>query len=154
MHEVKRVVKQADRVSKLEKCRERALLIVEVVNKGGSWARLWDSICTASGYTAYRWDQGPLKDAGTSHHIHGSKRCPLCDENNLDANSIGHLLRVHQHEIGLDRTPVDSVDQLVTQIAQAHRQGGFEGFARTPFWPPKDFIYTALTVQFKCPTIH
>ena len=26
MHEVKRVVKQADRVSKLEKCRERALI--------------------------------------------------------------------------------------------------------------------------------
>ena len=43
MHEVKRVIKQADRVSKLEKCRERAPLIVEVMNKGGSWARLWDS---------------------------------------------------------------------------------------------------------------
>ena len=43
MHEVKRVVKQVDRVSKLEKCTERAPLTVEVVNKGGSWARLWDS---------------------------------------------------------------------------------------------------------------
>ena len=38
MHEVKRVVKQADSVSKLEKCRERVPLIVEVVNKGGRWA--------------------------------------------------------------------------------------------------------------------
>ena len=28
------------------------------------------------------------------------------------------------------------------------------GFDRTPLWPPKDFIYTALTVHFiKCPTI-
>ena len=26
-------------------------------------------------------------------------------------------------------------------------------FANPPFWPPKDFIYTALTVHFKCPTI-
>ena len=43
MHEVKRVVKQAGSASKLEKCRERAPLIVEVVNKGGSCARLWDS---------------------------------------------------------------------------------------------------------------
>ena len=43
MHEVKRGIKQADRVKKLEKCRERAPLIVEIVNKGGSWARLWDS---------------------------------------------------------------------------------------------------------------
>ena len=34
---------------------------------------------------------------------------------------------------------------------QARRQGGFEGFARTPFWPPKDSIYTAM-VHFKCPT--
>ena len=42
-HEVKRVIKQADRVRKLEKCRDSAPLIVEVVNKGESWARLWDS---------------------------------------------------------------------------------------------------------------
>ena len=33
MHEVKRVIKQADRVSKLDKCRERAPpLIFEVMN--------------------------------------------------------------------------------------------------------------------------
>ena len=43
MQEVKRVVKQADRVSKLEKCRERAPLKAEVVDNGGSWARLCDS---------------------------------------------------------------------------------------------------------------
>ena len=55
-----------------------------------------------------------------AHHGHGSKPCPLCDENNLDPNPIEHLLRVHQHEIGLDRTPVDSVDQLVTQIADCN----------------------------------
>ena len=64
MHEVKRVIKQADRVSKLEKCRERAPLIVEVMNKGGSWARLWDSALHLG--TQHRWAQGPLKDAGTS----------------------------------------------------------------------------------------
>ena len=44
---------------------------------------------------------------------HGSKSCPLCDENNLAP--ISCLLRAHQHEIGLDRTPLDSVDQLLTQ---------------------------------------
>ena len=31
------MIMQADRVSKLEKCRESAPLIVEIVNKGGSW---------------------------------------------------------------------------------------------------------------------
>ena len=27
------------------------------------------------------------------------------------------------------------------------------GSSEPPFWPPKDFIYTALTVHFKCPTV-
>ena len=40
MHELKKVVKQAYRV---RKCGEKAPLIVQVVNKGGSWPRLWDS---------------------------------------------------------------------------------------------------------------
>ena len=71
--------------------------------------------CTTSGYTAYRWAQGPLKDAGTTRSW--IKPSLLCDKNKLDLNLIGHLLRMHQHKIGLDRTPVDSVDQLVTQIA-------------------------------------
>ena len=112
MHEVKRVVKQADRVSKLEKCRERAPLIVEVVNKEGvGWARLWDSALHlgtqhTDGLKALSWM--------LAHHSHGSKPCPLCDESNLHPNPIGHLLRVHQYEIGLDRTLVDSLDQLVT----------------------------------------
>ena len=39
-------------------------------------------------------------------------------------------------------------------MIQARRQGGFEGVrANPPFWPPEDFIYTALIVHFKCPTI-
>ena len=50
-----------------------------------------------------------------AHHGHGSKPYPLCEVNNLDP--IGHLLRVRQYKIGLDRTSVDSVDKLVTQIA-------------------------------------
>ena len=49
----------------------------------------------------------PSKDV--AHHGNGSKPCPLCEENNLDFNPIGHLLREHQHEIGLDKTPLDSV---------------------------------------------
>jgi len=127
-------------VSNLEKCRKRAPLIVEVVKKGESWARL---------YWILHYDLGTRHTDGLkalsrmlAHHGHGSKPCSLCDKNNLVPNLIGHLLRVHQHEIGLDRTPVvasfpgsplaptknktepgneatpvDSVDQLVTQIA-------------------------------------
>ena len=39
-------------------------------------------------------------------------------------------------------------------MVQARRQGGVRGGSlEPPFWPPKDFIYTALTVHFKCPTV-
>ena len=119
MYEVKKTVKQADRVSKLKKCKERAPLIVEVVNKGGSWARVLDSALHLG-----TWHTDGLKALSRmlAHHGHGSKPCPLCDKINLDPNPIGNLMRVHQHEIGLDRTPVDSVDQLVTQIADCHIQ--------------------------------
>ena len=92
---------------------------VEVVNKGGSWARLWDS---ALHLGTQHTDGLKALSRMLAHHGHESKPCPLCDEINLDPNPIRHLLRVHQHEIGLDRTPVDSVDQLVTQIADCNIQ--------------------------------
>ena len=42
--------------------------------------------------------------------------------------------------------------QLVSVLRPVGR-GGSRGFERIPFWPPEDFIYTALTVHFKCPTV-
>ena len=111
----KRVIKQADRVSKLEKCRERAPLIVEVVNKEGVGPDYWIlhyilvHAIQNDGFKALSWM--------LAQHSHGSKPSPLCDKNNLDLNPIGHLLIMHHHEIGLDRTPVVSVDQLVTHLA-------------------------------------
>ena len=89
MHEVKRVVKQADRISKLEKCRERAPLIVVVVNKGGSWARLWDSTLHLG---TWHTDGFKALSRMLAHHGHRSKLCPLCDENNLDPNTIGEFI--------------------------------------------------------------
>ena len=68
--------------------------------------------CTTSGYTATNGCKALSRML--AYHGHGSKLFPLCDEINLDPNPIGHLLRVHQHEIGLDGTPLDSVDQLLT----------------------------------------
>ena len=53
MQEVKRVVNQADTVSKLD-------------SWGYGQRRELGQTCTTSRYTAYRWAQGPLKDAGTS----------------------------------------------------------------------------------------
>ena len=88
------MVKQADRVSKLEKCRGRAPVIVAVVNKRGSWDRLWDSAL----HLGTQYTDGPKAlSRMLAHHGHGSKPCPLCDKNNLDPNPIGHLLRGHQH---------------------------------------------------------
>ena len=43
MQEVKKVVREADRVRNLERCAEREPLIAEVVNRGGNWSRLWDA---------------------------------------------------------------------------------------------------------------
>ena len=58
-------VNQADRVSKLEKCREKAPLILEVVNKEGNWARLQDSaVHLGTWYTDGL--KATLKDLGTS----------------------------------------------------------------------------------------
>ena len=102
--------------------------IVEVVNKGD---RLWDYAL----HLGTRHTDG-LKALSRmlAHHSHGSKPILLCD-NNLDPNPTGQLdpnqldpnqldpnqldpnPRVHQHEIDLERNPVDSVHQLVTQIA-------------------------------------
>ena len=92
---------------------------VEVVDKGGSWTRLWDS---ALHLGTWHTDGLNALSRMLAHHGHGSKLCPQCDENNLVPNPIGHLLRVHQHEIGMDRTPVDSVDQLVTQLVNCNIQ--------------------------------
>ena len=36
------------------------------------------------------------------HHGLGSKPCPLCDGSTLDPNPIGHLLREHCQELGLN----------------------------------------------------
>jgi len=66
MHEVKRVIKQADRVSKLEKCRERAPLIASCGCEQRRELGKIMEFCTTARYTAYRWAQSPLKDAGTS----------------------------------------------------------------------------------------
>ena len=96
--------------------------IVVVVNKGD---RLWDYAL----HLGTRHTDG-LKALSRmlAHHSHGSKPILLCDENNLDPNPIGLLdpnqldpnPRVHQHEIDLERNPVDSVHQLVTQIADCN----------------------------------
>ena len=43
-----------------------APLIVEVVNKGARELGRTMGFCTTSGYMAYRWAQGPLKDASTT----------------------------------------------------------------------------------------
>ena len=57
--------------------------------------------------------------------------------------SIGHLLRVHQHEIGLDRTRLDSVDQLLTWIADCNIQFLYK-FRKLflPFWV--SYMYTVV----------
>ena len=92
MDEVKRVVKQADGVRRLEKCADRAPLIAEVVNRGGSWIKLWD----ATLHLGTRHTDG-FRDAGTSWSC--IKACCgllLCDKSSLNDNPIGHLLREHQ----------------------------------------------------------
>ena len=74
----------------------RPPLIVEVVNKGGSWAILWDS---ALHLGTWQTDRLKVLSRMLAHHGHRSKLCPLCDENNLDPNPTGHVLRVSSDTI-------------------------------------------------------
>ena len=48
-----------------------------------------------------------------------------------------------------------SICMMTIHCPQARWQGGggSRGSLEPPFWSPKDFIYTALTVHFKCPTV-
>ena len=83
MREIKRVVRQADRVRQLEKCTERAPLIAEVVCRGGSWMRLWD----AALHLGTRHTDGlQALSRMLAHHGRGSKPCPLCNGSTLDPN--------------------------------------------------------------------
>ena len=50
-----------------------------------------------------------------AHHGRGSKPCPLCDGSTLDPNPIGHLLREHRQELGLNDR-IASTDLLLTQL--------------------------------------
>ena len=51
-----------------------------------------------------------------AHHQRGLKPCPLCEESNLDLKSIDHLLRVHLHDLGLNRENFDAVEQVLSQL--------------------------------------
>ena len=92
LREVKKVMREADRVRNLERCAERAPLMAEVVNRGGNWSRLW----AATLHLGTRHTAGlQALSRMLARHGRGVKPCPLCDESSLHPNPIGHLLTRH-----------------------------------------------------------
>ena len=92
----------------LEICRETAHLSVEVVNK------LKEGVGPNCGILHYIWVQGIQMGSSPSQ---GCWHITVMDQSRvlcvMRTTLIPTLFRVHQHESGLNRTPVDSVDQLV-----------------------------------------
>ena len=65
-------------------------------------------------------------------------------------NSTGRNSQIKRSEalIPISLKPNSPLSSLLTK--QARRQGGgSRGSSKPPFWPPRDFIYTAI-VYFKC----
>jgi len=93
---------------------ERPLVHVsEVVKQGGSWIKLWDAAL----------DLGRRQTEGLqalsrmlAQHQQGSKPRLLCEESNLNLKPIDHLLRVHLHDLGLNRENFDVVEQVLSQL--------------------------------------
>ena len=83
------------------------------MKQGGSWIKLWDAAL----------DLGTRQTEGLqalsrmlAHHQRGSKSYLLCEESNLDLKPIDHLLKVHLHDLGLDRESFDAVEQVLSQL--------------------------------------
>ena len=79
------------------RCSEKALAVAQVVERGGSWCKLWDTTLHLG--TRYTTGLQALSKV-LAHHCHGSKPCPLCDKNMLDSSIIAHLLSNHLDKLG------------------------------------------------------
>ena len=117
----------------LRRCDGKAPLIAEVVKQGGSWIKLSD---VALELDTRNTEGRQALSRMLAQHQQGSKPRLLCEESNLNLKPIDHLLRVHLHDLGLNRENFDVVEQVLSQLV-----GGdikfvykFRKLLLDPFW--------------------
>ncbi len=74
--------------------------MVAEVAKGVGWAKLWDACLSLGAATT----TGLQKlSRAMVHHGRGSRSCPLCDESELDADSVlEHITSHHREQLNLE----------------------------------------------------
>ena len=88
--------------------------LVEVVKRGGSWPALWD-VALHLGSSRHTAGLQHLTRILT-HHGHGLKPCPMCDECLMRRSLIDYILDAHGKELEL---PVLlSTDKLLILTSQ------------------------------------
>ena len=104
---IKRNIREMDRHILVQKCSIKSQYIAGVVNRGGSWPKLWDSaLHLGSRHTSGLQNLSKLM----GHHGRGQRPCPLCDLKDK-IPIIKHFLREHNRDI---RINVDSTDHLLS----------------------------------------
>ena len=86
-------------------CEEKSPQIAEVAKNGG-WPRLWD---IALDLGERHMHQMPAN--GFKTHGQGRKPCPLCEDVNLDAPVLDHVLEQHMNRRSISGT--DALDKLI-----------------------------------------
>ena len=106
------IIRKRDKARLVRKCTTKAPLIVEVNRRGGHWRATWDSVlqCGSRHTTGLQFLTRIL-----THHGHGSKPCPLCEDLLHGQELAVHILQEHSSVLILP--PSISLDSLLSQIA-------------------------------------
>ena len=107
---VKKIIHEIDRD---RDCSSKSPSIAGVVDRGGSWPKLWDSaLRLGSRHTIGLQNLSRLM----SHHGRGQHPCPLCDLKDPLTPAIDHFLSKHNRDIHIN---FNSTDHLLTLLAEA-----------------------------------
>ena len=110
---VKKSIREIDRNKLVQKCSSKSPSIAGVVDRGGSWPKLWDSaLHLGSRHTIGLQNLSRLM----SHHGRGQHPCPLCDLKDPLTPVIDHFLSKHNGDIHIN---FNSTDHLLTLLAEA-----------------------------------
>lgn len=109
LREIKKSIVDVDRRMLLEKCAEKAPLIVKVAEHPG-WAKLWDHSLDL-GWKAVLGLQ--MLSSAMSHHGRGKQLCHLCEVETLKEDTVlEHVLANHHGELHLPNSSFDCSDLL------------------------------------------
>ena len=108
---IKRNIREMDGNILVQKCSIKSRYIAGVVNRGGSWPKVWDSaLYLGSRHTSGLQNLSRLM----GHHGRGQRPCPLCDLKDPQIPIIEHFLREHNRDI---RINFNSTDHLLSLLS-------------------------------------